>query len=73
MEFVSGLAGDIRGIFGKSIHDIDYEFISAALTASEQYELVNYTEARAIDLIKNAFGTPLEFPTEMIRVCFIFL
>ena len=36
-------------------------------TSSEQYDLAGYTEIRARDLIKHAFGTPLPLAKTMIR------
>lgn len=44
--------------------------IRSAIT-SEQYDLANYTQSRAHDLITNAFSTPLDAPSEMIRFTFV--
>lgn len=42
-----------------------------SLLASEQIDLGGYTEARATDLVKNAFGKPLDAPTKMISIKFV--
>jgi hypothetical protein len=53
------------------------EFISGiageirAATASEQWDLAGYTEARAQDLVRNAFGQILDAPSEMVKFTFV--
>lgn len=53
--------GEIHGLAGE---------IRTALE-SDQYDLGGYSEVRAIDLIRNAFGTPLPAPTKMIKCQFV--
>jgi hypothetical protein len=38
---------------------------------SEQFDLANYTEARARDLVLAAFSSPLSAPSTMVRFTFI--
>ena len=38
---------------------------------SEQFDLANYTEARARDLVTAAFSSPLSAPTAMVRFTFV--
>jgi hypothetical protein len=42
-----------------------------AAIASEQFDLGGYTELRAMDLMKAAFGSPLTEPTKMVRFTFV--
>jgi hypothetical protein len=42
-----------------------------SLLCTEQIDLGGYTEVRATDLVKNAFGTPLDAPTKMISIKFV--
>jgi|EP01033_Poteriospumella_lacustris_P012198 hypothetical protein len=53
--------GEIHGLAGE---------IRTALE-SDQYDLGGYSEVRAYDLIRNAFGTPLPAPTKMIKCQFV--
>jgi hypothetical protein len=39
--------------------------------SSEQFDLSNYTETRAKDLVTAAFSSPLTAPTQMIRFTFV--
>jgi polyhydroxyalkanoate synthesis regulator phasin len=42
-----------------------------AATTSEQFDLAGYTEARAKELMVQAFSTPLDAPTEMVKFTFV--
>lgn len=42
-----------------------------AMIESEQFDLANYTEQRAKDLINAAFSAPLLGPTKMIKITFV--
>ena len=44
--------------------------IRSSLT-SEQFDLANYTELRARDLVLAAFSSPLSAPTTMVRFTFV--
>lgn len=44
--------------------------VRSSLT-SDQFDLANYTEARAHDLIIAAFSSPLTTPTTMVRFTFV--
>lgn len=44
--------------------------IRSSLT-SEQFDLANYTEARARDLVLAAFSSPLSAPSTMVRFTFV--
>ena len=40
-------------------------------TCSEQFDLGGYTELRATELMRAAFGSPLESPSTMVRFTFV--
>ena len=58
---MAGLVEQLSGMAGE---------VRSSLT-SEQFDLANYTEIRARDLVLAAFSAPLSAPTTMIRFTFV--